>query len=192
MCARYYDPTTAQFLSVDPDVATTLSPYGYVYGDPLNASDPTGLGCSAAPWDWGSCVADAWNSTGGQAVNFLQTGTVGLCVNGSIFGGFGVEGSACIVESHGFQHMGLTGSFGGGFGLGGSLSGGVEFSNAESPQDLKGPFFGGGGGFGPVAGEVQFGQNSCGQLIGVGYIGLGASTPQGYVNGTQTYIWQWW
>jgi uncharacterized protein RhaS with RHS repeats len=41
--ARYYDPATAQFLTVDPDVATTLSPYGYVAGDPLNASDPGGL-----------------------------------------------------------------------------------------------------------------------------------------------------
>jgi hypothetical protein len=41
--ARYYDPTTAQFLTVDPKVATTLSPYGYVQGDPLNGTDPTGL-----------------------------------------------------------------------------------------------------------------------------------------------------
>ncbi|MGA8017223.1 MAG: hypothetical protein WCB85_15060, partial [Candidatus Dormiibacterota bacterium] len=32
----------AQFLSVDPDVATTLSPYGYVQGNPLNATDPSG------------------------------------------------------------------------------------------------------------------------------------------------------
>jgi hypothetical protein len=28
--ARYCDPTTGQFLSVDPDVATTLSSYGYL------------------------------------------------------------------------------------------------------------------------------------------------------------------
>jgi len=26
--ARYYDPATAQFLTLDPKVATTLSPYG--------------------------------------------------------------------------------------------------------------------------------------------------------------------
>jgi hypothetical protein len=42
--ARYYDPATGQFLTVDPDVATTLSPYGYVQGNPLNSSDPAGLG----------------------------------------------------------------------------------------------------------------------------------------------------
>ena len=41
--ARFYDPAIGQFLTVDPDVGTTLSPYGYVAGDPLNATDPTGL-----------------------------------------------------------------------------------------------------------------------------------------------------
>ena len=41
--ARYYDPTTAQFLTRDPLVAKTMSPYGYAAGDPLNASDPSGL-----------------------------------------------------------------------------------------------------------------------------------------------------
>jgi RHS repeat-associated protein len=40
--ARYYDPITAQFLSRDPAVGTTRSPYGYVSGNPLNALDPTG------------------------------------------------------------------------------------------------------------------------------------------------------
>jgi RHS repeat-associated protein len=52
--ARYYDPTTGQFLTVDPDVATTLSPYGYVDGDPVNASDPTGLLCLEF-WDASKC-----------------------------------------------------------------------------------------------------------------------------------------
>jgi RHS repeat-associated protein len=41
--ARYYDSTTGQFLSVDPMVDSTLSPYAYVAGNPLNGSDPTGL-----------------------------------------------------------------------------------------------------------------------------------------------------
>jgi uncharacterized protein RhaS with RHS repeats len=40
---RYYDPATAQFLSVDPDVATTGEPYAFVGNDPLNATDPLGL-----------------------------------------------------------------------------------------------------------------------------------------------------
>ncbi len=40
---RYYDPTTAQFLSVDPALSVTQSPYSYTYNDPMNAADPTGL-----------------------------------------------------------------------------------------------------------------------------------------------------
>jgi RHS repeat-associated protein len=39
---RYYDPVTAQFLTVDPAYALTLSSYGYVNNDPLNSTDPSG------------------------------------------------------------------------------------------------------------------------------------------------------
>jgi RHS repeat-associated protein len=54
---RYYDPATAQFLSIDPDVATTGQPYSYTGDDPLNATDPMGLqlrtcwvGCRSRPY----------------------------------------------------------------------------------------------------------------------------------------------
>lgn len=40
--ARYYDPSTAQFLTVDPEVRRSLSPYGYVDDNPLNHADPSG------------------------------------------------------------------------------------------------------------------------------------------------------
>lgn len=53
---RYYDPPTGQFLSRDPAVASTLSPYGYVGGNPLNATDPTGMFCFAF-WS-SSCEID--------------------------------------------------------------------------------------------------------------------------------------
>ena len=42
---RYYDPTTAQFLTVDPAVSSTGQPYAFAGGDPANATDPMGL-CS--------------------------------------------------------------------------------------------------------------------------------------------------
>lgn len=42
------------FLSRDPAVAVTRSPYGYVDGNPLNEADPSGL-CGWAPWDWSDC-----------------------------------------------------------------------------------------------------------------------------------------
>ena len=40
---RYYDPTTDQFLSIDPAVAQTDQPYVFTNDDPLNAEDPSGL-----------------------------------------------------------------------------------------------------------------------------------------------------
>ncbi len=41
--ARVYDPTTGQFLSRDPMVASTREAYGYTGGNPLNATDPSGM-----------------------------------------------------------------------------------------------------------------------------------------------------
>lgn len=41
--ARYYDPTTAQFLTVDPLAAATGARYSYASGNPITGADPTGL-----------------------------------------------------------------------------------------------------------------------------------------------------
>jgi RHS repeat-associated protein len=41
---RYYDPATDQFLSIDPDVATTDQPYVFTNDNPLNSTDPLGDG----------------------------------------------------------------------------------------------------------------------------------------------------
>jgi RHS repeat-associated protein len=40
---RYYDPATEQFLSVDPEVDVTGTPYAFTASDPVNGSDPSGL-----------------------------------------------------------------------------------------------------------------------------------------------------
>jgi uncharacterized protein RhaS with RHS repeats len=59
---RYYDPATGQFLSRDPLVSLTRSAYGYVYGNPLNATDPSGL------WpdiDWGAVGQGVADFSGG-------------------------------------------------------------------------------------------------------------------------------
>ena len=40
---RYYDPTTDQFMSIDPEVATTDQSFVYTNDDPLNQTDPLGL-----------------------------------------------------------------------------------------------------------------------------------------------------
>lgn len=44
---RYYDPNTAQFLTVDPLVGATEQPFSFAGSDPVNESDPSGLmgGC---------------------------------------------------------------------------------------------------------------------------------------------------
>ncbi len=44
--AREYDPTTAQFISIDPALEITAVPYGYGKDNPLNSGDPSGL----TPW----------------------------------------------------------------------------------------------------------------------------------------------
>jgi RHS repeat-associated protein len=43
MRARWYDPATGQFLSVDPALAETGQPYAYAGDDPVNEADPSGL-----------------------------------------------------------------------------------------------------------------------------------------------------
>ncbi len=41
--ARVYDPATAQFLTVDPQVKATRAAYNYASDNPANRADPTGL-----------------------------------------------------------------------------------------------------------------------------------------------------
>lgn len=49
--ARLYDPVTASFLSVDPALARTGSPYAYAPGNPLQLVDPLGLWPAGDPRD---------------------------------------------------------------------------------------------------------------------------------------------
>jgi len=41
--ARYYNPKRSFWLRVDPLAEITMSPYAYVWNDPVNFTDPTGL-----------------------------------------------------------------------------------------------------------------------------------------------------
>jgi hypothetical protein len=96
--ARYYDPATAQFLTVDPKVATTLSPYGYLAGNPLNGTDPSG-DCGG-PLGF---VCTAWDATGGQVVHAVQNS--GLCLRNPF-------GAGWNSNSNGGCQTVLTGSQG--------------------------------------------------------------------------------
>ncbi|HET8931346.1 MAG TPA: RHS repeat-associated core domain-containing protein [Acidimicrobiales bacterium] len=66
--ARYYDPETAQFLSVDPLAPITHTRYGYTNNNPLNGADPNGL--------------------------VVQ----GFCLSASVGSVLAIEGQACIVS----------------------------------------------------------------------------------------------
>ena len=70
--ARYYDPATAQFLTVDPAAAVTRDSYAYVAGNPTNHTDPSGLFCLEF-WDASKCSNPAT-----QAVQAVQSGQVCL------------------------------------------------------------------------------------------------------------------
>jgi RHS repeat-associated protein len=55
--ARFYDPATCQFLTLDPMVDSTHSAYGYAADNPLNSTDPSGL------FSWGQLGNDIWHPT---------------------------------------------------------------------------------------------------------------------------------
>jgi RHS repeat-associated protein len=57
--ARYYDPATQQFLTVDPLFAATEQAYNYAGGSPTNATDPAGLKAIAP--DGGGSGGAVWN-----------------------------------------------------------------------------------------------------------------------------------
>jgi hypothetical protein len=67
--ARQYDPGLGRFVSADPVLGTqsvpqTLNRYPYVVNNPTRYTDPSGEACSAAPWDWGSCLGDVASAVG--------------------------------------------------------------------------------------------------------------------------------
>ena len=63
MRARTYDPTTAQFLSVDPIAAITGAPYNYARDNPLNHGDASGLSSwnpfSESFWTEGNVISES-------------------------------------------------------------------------------------------------------------------------------------
>jgi RHS repeat-associated protein len=59
---RYYDPTTGQFVSVDPLVDDTAAPYAYAGDDPVRESDPSGA-CAVAGLNFGANISWSGAST---------------------------------------------------------------------------------------------------------------------------------
>jgi RHS repeat-associated protein len=78
--ARYYDPATGQFLTLDPAVNLTSEPYGYSAENPINLADPSGLICLS--WH---CVQDNVLKPAASIIGAAQTVTDAITV-----GAFGV------------------------------------------------------------------------------------------------------
>ena len=82
---RYYDPQTGQFISVDPFVDQTEAPYAYVNGDPVNKTDPLGLGCSVLgtlnPFSSNNCIRE-WAASGSWTSDVLYANPALYAVSG--------------------------------------------------------------------------------------------------------------
>ena len=172
---RYYDPSTGQFLSVDPLVGITDQPYEYVGGDPVNGSDPSGLTTHAF------CVS-------------LQ----------GVFQPVGVGGAAIFVEGclgeaeHGQIGTFVTYGAGPSIGPGHSASANIveEVTNASSLKQLGGWFNwanvgGGGDGIGATAGSFwgcSGRKKITGGTFGVGLSMSGVSFQGGKSNTVDVHI----
>ncbi|MEV4598349.1 RHS repeat-associated core domain-containing protein [Amycolatopsis sp. NPDC049253] len=207
--ARYYDPTTATFLTVDPDVDTTHAAYAYAGDNPVNASDPGGLAslctyaqekhdpaliardckaptqtpdpnrCPRINEDGLGCADATWN----QAHPFSQ-GTSGVCLGGTLAVGVGVTGNICLAATG--SSIGVTGSCGIVLGVSGEFGLTGFTSNAKKISDLTRGFGStSGSGLGPFGVSDSWGPSDDGFVNVLGLaVGLGA----GFWTGP-TYTW---
>ena len=93
--ARYYDPSTAQFLTRDPIEPVTQQPYQYANGDPLDEVDPLGL------WGWNP-LSDI-KQAAGDASNFVSDHATGIEVGVGIAVGVAAAatGVGAVIEAAG-------------------------------------------------------------------------------------------
>jgi RHS repeat-associated protein len=115
--ARYYDPSTGQFLTRDPAASDTRSAYGYADDDPTDLSDPSGF--------W--AVAECGGASGAAGAGAETTVNGDLCY----WTGFSPAWKAVTFTPMGGRGYGLDE----GTSAGASLE--VDWS-ATSPQDLAG------------------------------------------------------
>jgi|GEM_PF-1014687 len=143
--ARYFDPATDQFLTIDPALASTMEPYAYVDNNPLNRIDPLGLSWYN-PTTW---TKKTWEGIGvglgavalaatgvGLAVDLGVAGTaiVGGVAVGSGVGATLLDAKPCLKEHEGLACagfvMGAIGSAYGGVGAGFDLAEALGAGNA--------------------------------------------------------------
>jgi RHS repeat-associated protein len=114
--ARYYDPSTGQFLTADPAFAATLSRHGFTGNDPLDATDATGLSWYN-PFSWSP---KTWKTIGGVA------GTVGVVAGGvALCAATACVGDAAVAAIGGSATLGIIGGGAETVGFGAAIIGGV-------------------------------------------------------------------
>ncbi|WP_236794345.1 RHS repeat-associated core domain-containing protein [Amycolatopsis sp. GM8] len=110
--ARYYDPAAAEFLSLDPLVNVTGTPYAYTDNDPLNGTDRTGR---LFGWDnlIGGLIGGIADGAG-ALVNGLIQGNVNwtdvgiAAASGAVFGAAFTECGICAGAASSFTASVLT------------------------------------------------------------------------------------
>jgi RHS repeat-associated protein len=194
--ARTYDPVTAQFLSPDPMAAISGETYAYATGNPVNATDATGLLVGACGDDPTKPSGQSSDGSKGPTSDPNKPPVRGGCISMS-FGlpGEGTDFQRCFVVGDG--EVGITKTKGTGTyaGYGASIGAGPLSTNATTVSDLGGPFKYVGVNAGPAGVGVSWGPNGEGRMIvavtpSLGYsVGTPVSVEAG-TSMTQTRSWQ--
>jgi RHS repeat-associated protein len=158
--ARWYDPATAQFMSVDPAQQSTWQPYDYADDNPVSNLDPTGLDCSVL--DLGGCASDVVNWVSAHPSEAIGIG-LGIV---SISTGFGAAAGVTDI-------LGVT--------LGSSLAPisvatGLGATALDAKDCLADPSVGNASCYGAAAG-------GAGALIG----GAGIAMEEGWLSGSDSW-----
>ena len=115
--ARYYDPATTQFISVDPIAETTRAGYAYVLGRPLMRTEVSGLTPDdCAGWDAfckiGTVATDIWETDVGE---FDYGGTAAAVFNIGYGGVSAAQGVGLMTAGFGAGAGGVVTAPVGGF-----------------------------------------------------------------------------
>jgi RHS repeat-associated protein len=122
--ARWYDDATGQFMSLDPDIMSTESPFAYTGDNPVNGTDPDGLWSLNPISDIGEALGDV-----GEAAGSIIDAPITIAA--AIGGVIAVAWSAATATKAGgtaeipilFGQRRITGSFSGGDSISGPPTG---------------------------------------------------------------------
>ena len=177
--ARWYDPATGQFTSIDALVAITGQPYAYAGGNPINEVDLSGfktegycasvsLMVSLGNFTGALCLV---KTTNGQSVGITATGGIGLGISSKIV--------QAVIELVSQNPLGFLKGF---FSGSASIAANWTTSNATNVSQLQGKFhysqtsvlFGVGGTYDSFSGPCGIN----GQMWGIA-LGKGAGYAEG-------------